>query len=210
MFFQFLWKVLYHNENKNISGEDMESKTIISVLLVIIALLLVGGIMIVLPQSNELIQSQITLNSNDTLHDGEYISISLTDAKGNPLANQVVYITIVDEKGTKNLQKVKTDGMGNGMLQLNGMASGKYTVNITYSGNRNTSGTNLTKTIEIKEIQKQTKSSESSSSRFSDAQWSKRSYWDDGTPTKGEVYLITTKDGDVWTYDNGNYYHYAN
>ena len=123
MFFQFLWKVLYHNENKNISGEDMESKTIISVLLVIIALLLVGGIMIVLPQSNELIQSQITLNSNDTLHDGEYISISLTDAKGNPLANQVVYITIVDEKGTKNLQKVKTDGTGNGMLQLNEMAS---------------------------------------------------------------------------------------
>ena len=79
--------------------------------------------MFVLSRSNELIASQITLNSNDTLHDGEYISISLTDAKGNPLANQVVYITIVDAKGTKNPQKVKTDGTGNGMLQLNEMAS---------------------------------------------------------------------------------------
>lgn len=188
----------------------MENKTIILMLLVIIALLLVGGIMIVRPQSNELVVSQITLNSNDTLHDGDYISISLSDAIGNPLANQVVNITIVDAKGAQNPQHVITDGMGNGILQLNGLASGKYTVNITYGGNENTCGANLTKNIEIKEVQKQTKSSDSSSSRFSDAQWSKRSYWDDGTPTKGEVYLIVTKDGDLWTYDNGKYYHGAN
>jgi len=79
--------------------------------------------MFVLSRSNELIASQITLNSNDAIYDGDYISIALSDDGGNPLANQVVYITIVDAKGTKNPQKVKTDGMGNGMLQLNEMAS---------------------------------------------------------------------------------------
>lgn len=79
--------------------------------------------MFVLSRLNELIASQITLNSNDAIYDGDYISIALSDDGGNPLANQVVYITIVDAKGTKNPQKVKTDGTGNGMLQLNEMAS---------------------------------------------------------------------------------------
>lgn len=79
--------------------------------------------MFVLSRSNELIASQITLNSNDAIYDGDYISIALSDDGGNPLANQVVYITIVDAKGTKNPHKVKTDGTGNGMLQLNEMAS---------------------------------------------------------------------------------------
>ena len=64
-------------------------------------------------------------NSNDAIYDGDYISIALSDDGGNPLANQVVYITIVDAKGTKNPLKVKTDGTGNGMLQLNEMASWK-------------------------------------------------------------------------------------
>lgn len=79
--------------------------------------------MFVLSRLNELIASQITLNSNDAIYDGDYISIALSDDGGNPLANQVVYITIVDAKGTKNPQKVKTDGTGNGMLQLNEMTS---------------------------------------------------------------------------------------
>lgn len=79
--------------------------------------------MFVLSRSNELIASQITLNSNDAIYDCDYISIALSDDGGNPLANPVVYITIVDAKGTKNPQKVKTDGTGNGMLQLNEMAS---------------------------------------------------------------------------------------
>lgn len=115
----------YNAYDKNISGECMENKTIISMLLVILALILVGWIMFVLSRSNELIASQITLNSNDAIYDGDYISIALSDDGGNPLANQVVYITIVDAKGTKNPQKVKTDGTGNGMLQLNEMASWK-------------------------------------------------------------------------------------
>ena len=44
--------------------------------------------MFVLSRSNELIASQITLNSNDAIYDGDYISIALSDDGGNLLANQ--------------------------------------------------------------------------------------------------------------------------
>ena len=43
--------------------------------------------MFVLSRLNELIASQITLNSNDAIYDGDYISIALSDDGGNPLAN---------------------------------------------------------------------------------------------------------------------------
>ncbi|WP_407421230.1 Ig-like domain-containing protein [Methanobrevibacter sp.] len=187
----------------------MENKIIISMLLIIIALLVVLGIVMLNPFDTKT-DSVIAVTSNDTLYDGDYFSISLADINGTPLTNQTVEITIVDANGGKNPQQVTTDEMRNGMLQLNGLTVGEYTVNITYSGNDNYSDSSLTQKISIKEAQKQTDSSSSTSSRFADAQWSRRYYWDDGSPVTGEVYLITTKDGDLWTYDNGKYYHGPN
>ena len=111
-----------------------------------------------------------------------------------------------DANGIKNPQQITTDAMGNGMLQLNGLAAGEYSVNVTYRGNDNYSGSGLTQKITIKEVQKQTSSQSSIPSKFADAKWSRRYYWDDGTPVNGEVYLIVTKDGQLWTYDNGEYY----
>lgn len=184
----------------------MNNKIVISMLLIIIALLVILGIMIIQPFDAKT-DSVIAVTSNNTLSDGDYFSVSLADINGTPLTNQIVKIIIVDANGAENPQEVTTDGMGNGMLQLNGLAAGDYSVNITYAGNDNYSSCGLTQKITIKEVQKQTASSSSSSSKFADAQWSRRYYWDDGTPVSGEVYLITTRDGDLWTYDNGKYYH---
>lgn len=182
----------------------MDNKIIIFLLLIIIALLVVLGVILINPFDSQT-DSKITIISNDTLTDGDYFSISLTDVNGVPIANQTLVIIIVDARGNKNPQQVTTDAMGNGMLQLNGLAAGEYTVNITYAGGDNYSDSGITHKITIKEVQKQTTSS-SESSKFADAQWSRRYYWDDGTPVKGEVYLVTTNDGQLWTYDNGNYY----
>ena len=178
-------------------------------LLIIIALLVILGIMVISPFDAKT-ESVIAVTSNNTLSDGDYFSVSLSDINGVPLANQIVKIIIADANGAENPQQVTTDAMGNGILQLNGLTAGDYIVNITYGGNDNYSACGLTQKITIKEVQKQTASSSSSSSRFADAQWSRRYYWDDGTPTNGEVYLIITRDGDLWTYDNGKYYHSPN
>ena len=183
----------------------MDNKIIISLLLIIIALLVILGITLINPFDAKT-DSLIRITSNDTLSDGDYFSISLTDGAGTPIANQTVNIIIADASSHKNPQRVVTDAMGNGMLQLNGLTAGEYIVNITYAGNDNYSDCSVTQKITIKEVQKQTTSSSSTSSKFSDAQWSRRYYWDDGTPVRGEVYLIQTSDGQLWTYDNG-YYH---
>lgn len=118
----------------------------------------------------------VTITSNDTLHDGDYFSISLTDVNGTPLANQFVNISIIDADGTENHQQVTTDGSGNGMLQLNGLTPGAYTFNVTYGGNDSYNGCNVTKkvTMEKKVVeepvnqQQSTQSSGSSNELFFD------------------------------------------
>ena len=139
-----------------------DHKIIIALLLIIIALLVAFGVMIINP-ANAKIDTKLTVTSNTTLHDGDSFSIALTDANSTPLANQTVNITIVDANGGKNPQQVKTDGMGNGILQLNGLTPGEYTFNVTYSGNSNYSASNITQKIEINEVVKEKSTSQSKS-----------------------------------------------
>jgi hypothetical protein len=129
----------------------MENKLIISLLLVIIALLVILGMLLINPLDART-DTKIIVTSNDTLFDGDYFSISLTDINGTPIANQTVNITIIDANGGKNPQQVITDGMGNGMLQLNGLAIGNYTINVTYGGNANYSSCNVTQKLTMDEI----------------------------------------------------------
>ena len=139
------------------------NKIIIALLIIIIALLVVFGVMYINPTTNAKINTKITVTSNNTLHDGDSFSIALTDVNGTPLANQTVNITIIDANGAKNQQQVKTDGMGNGILQLKGLTHGEYTFNVTYGGNDNYSVSNMTQKIEIKEIVKEESKTQSSS-----------------------------------------------
>lgn len=139
------------------------NKIIIALLIIIIALLVVFGVMYINPTTNAKINTKITVTSNNTLHDGDSFSIALTDINGTPLANQTVNITIIDANGGKNPQQVKTDGMGNGILQLKGLTPGEYTFNVTYGGNDNYSVSNMTQKTEIKEVVKETTKSVSSS-----------------------------------------------
>ena len=138
------------------------NKIIIVLLLVIIVLLVVFAIMFINP-TNARTDTKITVTSNNTLHDGQDFSIVLTDINGTPLTNQTVNISITDANGGKNPQQVTTDGMGNGILKLNGLTIGNYSVNVTYGGNDNYSSYNLTQKIEIKEVVQETTTSVSSS-----------------------------------------------
>ena len=134
------------------------NKIIIALIVIFIALLAGFGIMF-FNTSDSKITTTIVATSNSTLHDGENFSIILVDINGTPLANQTVNITMTGSNGERNQHQITTDAKGNGMLQLNGLNPGEYTVNVTYGGNSNYSASNITQKIEIKEIVKQTSSS---------------------------------------------------
>ena len=112
--------------------------------------------------------SAINVTSENTLNDGDYFSILLSDADGNPLANQVVNITIIDADGSENHQQVTTDESGKGMLQLNGLTPNEYTFSITYGGNGDYKGCNATAKVTIAAAQPASSSNSKSSAQPSD------------------------------------------
>ena len=133
------------------------NRIIIALLIVIIVLLVVLGIFLINPADAK-IGTELVATSNNTLSDRDCFSIALTDVNGTPLANQSVDIIIADANGAENPQNITTDDMGNGILELNGLTPGNYTFNVTYGGNDNYSGCNLTQKIQIKEAVQETSS----------------------------------------------------
>ena len=140
----------------------MKNGSIVVVFFFLILLIIIAGVMMLSPSFSKG-DAVINVLSNSTLYDGDFFSISLTDIDGNPLAGQTVNITIIDANGGLNHQQVTTDEMGNGILQLNGLTAGVYTVNITYGGNDNYSANYTTCSLEMKEkeIVQQSSSSDS-------------------------------------------------
>ncbi|MBQ9026829.1 MAG: hypothetical protein IJ104_10775 [Methanobrevibacter sp.] len=136
----------------------MNNKIIIALLLIIIALLVVLGVMLINPTDAKT-DTVISITSNDTLYDGDYFTVALADINGTPLANQTVNITIIDGNDGKNSQQVVTDEMGNGMLQLNGLTVGNYTMDVIYGGNENYTSCNTSQKLTIAEIVQESTSS---------------------------------------------------
>ena len=126
----------------------MDNNNVIYLLLTIVIILLIACFA-VFSTSFAKQDTAIKVTSNNTLYDGDYFSISLADANGTPLTNQVVNITIIDANGAENHQQVTTDGSGNGKLQLNGLTPNNYTFNVTYGGNDSYNGCNATQKITI-------------------------------------------------------------
>lgn len=170
----------------------MDYNKIIYLLVAIVIILLVACFAV----SNTTFAKQntaIKVTSNNTLYDGDYFSIQLSNVNGTPLANQVVNITIIDSNGGENHQQITTDGSGNGMLQLNGLAAGKYNVVALYGGNDDYSASNTTQNLEIKEVEVQKTASAPYVVSISDDGCVL--YWSDGHTTyRGETGDPITKE----------------
>ena len=189
----------------------MENKNIIIILLAIVVVLAVVAGAMFLQSTDAKEPTKLKITSNKTQYEGGTLSIQLTDLNKTAISKEKVNITITNKKGKVVVNEtVKTNSKGKAKLDLD-LKKGKYTVNVTYDGNENYTGNNATQKLTIKEevkkaVSESTGTSSSSSDPFAGATWQKRLYWDDGTPTQGEVYLIETTDGQLWTYDNGNYH----
>ena len=190
----------------------MENKNIIIILVaVVVALAVVAGVMF-MQSGNAKEPTKVKITSDKEQYEGGKLKVQLTDLNKTALSKQKVNVIVKNKKGKVVVNKtVKTNSKGKADLDLD-LKKGEYKVNVTYKGNENYTGNNTTQKLKIKEKVKETVSEESSSEsyssdQFAGAKWEKRTYWDDGTPVDGDLYLITTADGDYWTYENGNYYH---
>jgi len=140
----------------------MNYNKIIIALVIVLVVIVAAGVLFLNP-GHAKADSRVVVLSNSTLNDGDYFTIRLTDLNNTPIANQTVNVTIIDANGGKNPQVITTDANGDGSLQLNGLAVGNYTMNVTYGGNNNYTSCNTTQKLEMKEKVIPTVSSSSSS-----------------------------------------------
>lgn len=179
----------------------MENNNVIGIL-VIIALLLacVLGTMFI-PSSNAQMDSKLVITSNKTLHEGDNLTVKLTDLNRTPIEDGTVNITISDKNGKTVAEKsLSTNSKGKARMELN-LDPGKYTVNATFEGNDNFTGNNTTQKLTIKEeevveqpVTQQASSSESSAQ-------------------SGENEVVSSRDFESWDYAPGYHIHettYAN
>ena len=146
-------------------GDLMDYNKIIYILAAVFIVLLIAGFA-VFGTGFAKKDSAIKVISENALNDGDYFSVQLSDADGNPLANQLVNITIIDSNGGENRQQVTTDSSGNGMLQLNGLSPNEYTFKVDYGGNNDYKGCNTTIKINILEKVVQTQSTTSDDDNY--------------------------------------------
>ena len=130
-------------------GESMDNRKLIIILLIIIIILLVSILTLITNPFKA--ESVLNITSNDELHDGDSLTIVLTDKNSNPLANQTVTVIITDASGKQDNRTIETDSMGNGFIQLKGFTQGSYTVEVSYDGNNDYSASSASQNLTITE-----------------------------------------------------------
>lgn len=129
----------------------MENKNIIIILVAIIVILAAAvGVALMNPTVAKE-PSKIKITSDKEQYEGGELSIKLTDINGTAISKEVINITITNSKGKVVVDDVvKTNSKGKAKLDLD-LKKGKYTVNVTYDGNENYTGSNTTQKLTIKE-----------------------------------------------------------
>ena len=125
----------------------METKNIIIIAIVIVILVAMAGLMISSP-SHAKHDSKIAIISNETVNNGDNITIKLTSENGTAISGQDVKINITGEKST-HYTSVITNASGIGELKIEENA-GNYTIDCSFGGNDNYTGNSTQKKIEVK------------------------------------------------------------
>ena len=141
----------------------MENRNIIIILVVgIVVLAAVIGFMLFNPSHNAKDPTKIKITSDKEQYKGGTLKLQLADLNKTPISKQIVNVTVTDKKGKVVVDEVvKTDSKGKAKLDLK-LKKGNYKVNVTYGGNENYTGCNITQKLKIKE--KVVKAQETSSS----------------------------------------------
>lgn len=142
----------------------MEQKHIIIILLIVVVVLAAAMAVMILSPSMAKQETQITVTSNETVYEGDNLTFKLTDINSTGISNQTVNVTLKDSDGETSYFSAVTNSDGIGTLKLD-KSAGNYTVNVTFAGNDNYTGSTASQDLEInEEVVEQPAAQQSSSS----------------------------------------------
>lgn len=108
----------------------MKSKTIITVVIIILVVL-IGAFLFIQANSHN---TKVDVISNSTLKNGDKVQIVLTDEYRNLYPGEKVQIKILDDSGWANYYDVVTDNSGEASVALSTLDNGNYTIHTNYNG----------------------------------------------------------------------------
>lgn len=78
--------------------------------------------------------TKIEIVCNDTIKNGDYITVQLKDLYRNVIPGQIIDLKILDDSGWAYKYNVTTDDLGRGYIQIEGLDNGNYTVHANFNG----------------------------------------------------------------------------
>lgn len=109
---------------------NMKPKTIISIVIIILVIL-IGAFLFIQANSHN---TKVDVISNSSLKNGDKVQIVLTDDYRNVYPGEKVQIKILDESGWANYYDVVTDNSGEASVALSTFDNGNYTIHTNYNG----------------------------------------------------------------------------
>ena len=109
---------------------NMKPKTIISIVIIILVIL-IGAFLFIQANSHN---TKVDVISNSSLKNGDKVQIVLTDDYRNVYPGEKVQIKILDESGWANYYDVVTDNSGEASVALSTLDNGNYTIHTNYNG----------------------------------------------------------------------------
>ena len=78
--------------------------------------------------------TRVSITCNETIQNGDYITVQLKDDYRNVIPGQVIDLKILDDSGWAYKYNVTTDELGRGYIQVLGLENGNYTVHANFNG----------------------------------------------------------------------------
>ena len=78
--------------------------------------------------------TKINILTNDTIQNGDSITVELKDLYRNGIADQVIDLKILDDSGWDHNYNATTDDTGCAQIQVLGLENGNYTAHAKFNG----------------------------------------------------------------------------
>lgn len=150
-FFQINCKILIVLKLQIIlNGDRMDEQRLIIIGVIVVILAVIAGVLLTSSSHNPG-DSIIDILGDGTIPVNGTIDVKLTNGEGTALKDKTVHVSVVDKNGKEVFKKDATtyaNGVAN--IQLNGVAAGKYSVNVTFDGDNNFTASSVSKEITVK------------------------------------------------------------
>lgn len=108
---------------------DIKKVALIAIIAIIVVSILAVGYI-----SMNIANTRVAITCNETIKNGDYITVQLKDDYRNVIPDQVIDLKILDDSGWAYKYNITTDELGRGYIQVLGLENGNYTVHANFNG----------------------------------------------------------------------------